>query len=178
VALQQQLQKLMQLAQQLKMKVGDKHEANQVRLQATRETNASRERIAGMQIEKEHRHKLADAFMAEQSGSAERAERDQDRQTAQQNREQDMARHAQERQEDQAARQSEVESQTQERAQGQQTTQQFAAIVSATQTALEKFEQEVAELGEKIEAMGKPRNRKGKAKLPSGQEMSFEMSEA
>lgn len=155
VMLQQQIQKLMQMVQMLKMKVGDKHEANVVKLQTSRETNLTQL----ISQDKEHAHEKVMA-LAEYIGAMEQGAMappiDPNKVMALQ------------------SKADEMEARRKEKA-----DTEHADRMKPVMAQMEKLEKGQSEFSEELKKLAKARKkRKGKAKLPSGQEMTFEMEEA
>ena len=154
VAMQQQMQKLMQMLQLLKQKVGDKHEANMVNLQTSREKNLT----DLISQDKEHAHEkimaLADYIGAmEQNAMAPPIDPNKI-----------MALQAQANKSQQQEKQKRAD----------EHNDNMRPMMEAVQGISQQQSEFAAEL-QKLKS--KRRKRSGRAVLPSGKEMTFEMEE-
>jgi hypothetical protein len=150
-----------QLAMTLGQKVKDKSEATQAKVLTTRETNATRERIAAMQIRGKVgteiiKHRLgADQHQGDQAFEAEKMRSEQGFQM-------------------QTAQQPQMEKQA-----AAKDGAELKGIVKELAKSQETLTNAILALAQIMHGqMKKPKKRTGKALLPSGGEMTFEMSDA
>lgn len=162
VAQQQQIQQLMQIVQMLKQKVGDKHEANLVKLQTSRETNIKDLILQG----REHQHEKIMQF-AEYLGAMDQGAQappiDPNKVQALQFKAEENQQNAE--REQQQRQQADAKSK-------QEAMKPLMDLVKQSNQAQSEFRDELKRLNQMR------RKRKGKARLPSGQEMEFEMEES
>jgi hypothetical protein len=153
--LQQQMQKMMQLIQMLKQKVGDKHEANMVKMQTSRETNLT----TLISQDKEHAHEKVMA-LAEYIGAMEQGSMappiDPNKVMALQ------------------AQANKTQEQEKQKRAGE-AQEHMAPMMEALQ-GVSAQQSEFAQELQRLKTMR--RKRRGKAVLPSGKEMIFEMEES
>jgi hypothetical protein len=177
VALTQQIQQLMKIVEMLKMKVGDKSDANKVKLQTSRETNFTNL----LMQDKEHAHEkimeLAGYIQTMEQGEQGHAHEmekggqappmDPNKMQALQFKAEENAQNAQ------AQRQQEEE---QKRQQAEKTQQDH---VKPLMEAIKQSTQAQSEFRDELKKLNQARRKKkGRAKLPSGQMMEFEMEES